>query len=443
MGKRKKTKIVALAVASLVITAFVSLAIAQPLPVMVKSTTGVMDETGAWLLGDGSETSDLVQLIDVGTDGVINLPDGSGNPTGDDLLICEIRIGENMAPPDFDKGKFSHSLGLEAGAVIYCRAWNDASPSTATHYGNSDIKTITEMGDYDFGTWSTDTFFQEPPVNEPPVADPNGPYTGTEGVSITFDGSGSYDTDGSIVSYDWDFGDGNTAAGVSPAHAYAQDGTFTVTLTVTDDDGATDTKTTTATVADTEPTAEFSATPTSGLEPLTVTFTDASTSYDGLASWQWDFGDGETSTEQNPTHEYTEAGTYTVSLTVHEADGDSDTETKVDYITVTAPAMHIASIDMSATKYKAKGWFTYATAVVTVVDADGKAVEGAVVEGHWSGLTSDTDSGATGADGKAALDSDSVKNAKGTFTFTVDNVVLSGWIYDSASNVETSDSITV
>ncbi|RLG24462.1 subtilisin, partial [Methanosarcinales archaeon] len=92
---------------------------------------------------------------------------------------------------------------------------------------------------------------------------------------------------------------------------------------------------------------------------------------------------------------------------------------------------------------KAKGWFTYATAVVTVVDADGKAVEGAVVEGHWSGLTSDTDSGATGADGKVALDSDSVKNAAGTFTFSVDNVVLSGWVYDSASNVETSDSITV
>ena len=440
MKKRENAKIVVATV--LVIAVSISLAIAQPLPVTVCSTTGVMDESGVPLLGDGSETSDLVQLIDAGPDGVINPPDENGNPTGDDSLICDIRIGEGY-PFNPDEGKFSHSLDLEAGAVIYCRAWNDASLSTATYYGNSDIKTITEAGDYDFGTWSTDTYFQEPPVNEPPVADPNGPYTGTEGVSITFDGSGSYDTDGSIVSYDWDFGDGNTATGVSPAHAYAQDGTYTVTLTVTDDDGATDTKTTTATVADTEPIAEFSATPTSGLEPLTVTFTDASTSYDGIASWEWDFGDGGASTEQNPTHEYTEAGTYTVSLTVHEADGDSDTETKVDYITVTAPAMHIASIDMSTTKYKAKGWFTYATAVVTVVDADGKAVEGAVVEGHWSGLTSDTDSGATGADGMVALDSDSVKNAKGTFTFSVDNVVLSGWVYDSASNEETSDSITV
>ena len=445
MRKREKTKIVALAVASLVIMAFVSLAIAQPLPIVVKSTTGVMDESGVVpLLGDGSETGDLVQLINVGPDGVISPPDEeSGNPIGDDSLICTIRIGVGYGPGDWDKGKFIKGTAADEDTVIFCRAWNDASPSTATYYGDSGTMTVTGAGDYDFGTWSTDTFFQEPPVNEPPVADPNGPYTGTEGVSITFDGSGSYDTDGSVVLYQWDFGDGNTAAGVSPAHTYAQDGTYTVTLTVTDDDAATDTKTTTATVADTEPTAEFSVAPTSGLEPLTVTFTDASSSYDGITSREWDFGDGGTSTEQNPTHVYAEAGTYTVSLTVHEADGDSDIETKVDYIMVTAPAMHIASIDMTTTKYKAKGWHTYATAAVTVVDADGKVVEGAVVEGHWSGLTSDTDSGATGADGKAALDSDSVKNAKGTFTFTIDNVVLSGWTYDSASNVEIGDCITV
>ena len=84
--------------------------------------------------------------------------------------------------------------------------------------------------------------------NQPPVADPNGPYAGTEGSSLTFDGSGSYDSDGSIVSYEWDFGDGNTGTGVNPAHTYTLEGTYTVTLTVTDDDAATDTKTTTATV---------------------------------------------------------------------------------------------------------------------------------------------------------------------------------------------------
>ena len=181
------------------------------------------------------------------------------------------------------------------------------------------------------------TDYEDGSSNLPPVADPKGPYTGTEGIPITFDGSGSYDPDGSIISYAWDFGDGNTTTGVSPTHIYAQNGTYTVTLAVTDDGGATDTNTTTATIADTEPTAGFTATPVSGPKPLTVAFTDTSASYDGITAWEWDFdNDGVIdSTEQKTTYVYAEEGVYTVSLTVYESDGDSDTISKTDYITVT------------------------------------------------------------------------------------------------------------
>ncbi len=84
--------------------------------------------------------------------------------------------------------------------------------------------------------------------NAPPVADPNGPYEGTVGVAVEFDGSASFDLDGSIVAYDWAFGDGTTGAGATPSHAYAATGAKTVTLTVTDDGGLTDTATTTATI---------------------------------------------------------------------------------------------------------------------------------------------------------------------------------------------------
>ncbi|MEA3357297.1 MAG: LamG-like jellyroll fold domain-containing protein, partial [Patescibacteria group bacterium] len=89
--------------------------------------------------------------------------------------------------------------------------------------------------------------YEANPTNRPPVADPKGPYTGTEEVPILFTGSGSYDPDGSIVAYEWDFGDGDTATGVAPTHTYVQNGTYTVTLTVTDNEGTSNTSTTTAT----------------------------------------------------------------------------------------------------------------------------------------------------------------------------------------------------
>jgi PKD repeat protein len=82
------------------------------------------------------------------------------------------------------------------------------------------------------------------------------------------------------------------------------------------------------------PTADFSASPTSGSVPLSVAFTDGSTG--SATSWSWDFGDGGSSAERNPTHTYTAPGTYTVTLTVSNA-GGADSETKTGYITVTPP----------------------------------------------------------------------------------------------------------
>ena len=75
----------------------------------------------------------------------------------------------------------------------------------------------------------------------------------------------------------------------------------------------------------------FIASPTSGPPPLVVTFTDQTT--DEVTSWLWDFGDGSTSTEQNPSHTYTEVGTYTVSLSVEGPEGVGFA-IKYDYINV-------------------------------------------------------------------------------------------------------------
>ncbi|HHT9146265.1 MAG TPA: outer membrane protein assembly factor BamB family protein [Candidatus Wunengus sp. YC61] len=86
-------------------------------------------------------------------------------------------------------------------------------------------------------------------------------------------------------------------------------------------------------------TAGFSATPTSGEAPLTVKFTDESVG--NVSSWQWDFGDGNTSTEQNPSHTYNSSGSFTIILTVTDASGSTDTETKDNYISITRKASTI------------------------------------------------------------------------------------------------------
>ncbi|MBP1929500.1 PKD repeat protein [Methanolinea mesophila] len=79
------------------------------------------------------------------------------------------------------------------------------------------------------------------------------------------------------------------------------------------------------------PIAQFSASPVSGVDPLTVHFTDESSL--SPDHWAWDFGDGSTSNERNPVHVYTASGTYTVSLVVSNA-GGSNSETKYYFITV-------------------------------------------------------------------------------------------------------------
>ncbi len=81
------------------------------------------------------------------------------------------------------------------------------------------------------------------------------------------------------------------------------------------------------------PTADFVASPEKGIAPLTVAFTDLSTG--GVTRWHWDFGDGQFSSKSDPSHTYTSAGEYTVSLAIM-GPGGSDVETKVKYIKVSA-----------------------------------------------------------------------------------------------------------
>lgn len=155
------------------------------------------------------------------------------------------------------------------------------------------------------------------------------------GLDLVVDATASHDTDGTVVSYDWDFGDGTTATGVAATHTYAAGGPRTVRLTVTDNDGgvAVSENQITAVGPNVDPTAAF----TSAVQDLTVAF-DGSTSVDPdgqIVDHVWDLGDGTAATGATVSHTYAAAGEYTVTLTV--TDDRSGTHTVSTTVTVSPP----------------------------------------------------------------------------------------------------------
>lgn len=149
----------------------------------------------------------------------------------------------------------------------------------------------------------------------------------------------SGDADGTIVSWNWSFGDGNSSTAQNPTHSYASSGVYSVELTVTDNDGLIDSTTVSVPVevSNQSPVADFSFSCTD----LDCSFVDSSSDADGsIASWNWDFGDGNSSTTQNPTHSYAAAGTYDALLTVTDDGGAQDAITYS--VTVEEPVINIS-----------------------------------------------------------------------------------------------------
>ena len=187
----------------------------------------------------------------------------------------------------------------------------------------------------------------EPRPVPPTAAFSATPTTGNSPLTVDFTDLSSPGS-GSITDWSWDFGDGGTSTEQNPtgheySHSQQTPQTYDVSLTVTTAVGShTYTRRAYITVYPAAgPLADFSAMPTLGNAPLTVTFRDLSSPGSSpITDWLWDFGDGHTSTEppieQPVTHLYDAEGTYDVSLTVVTAEG-SDTRIRSAYITVTQP----------------------------------------------------------------------------------------------------------
>lgn len=169
-------------------------------------------------------------------------------------------------------------------------------------------------------------------INPKPVADFSAPVRSSCQPPLTVNFQDQ--TTGGAVSWQWDFGDGGTSTQQNPSYTYNSYGLFTVKLIATNAVGCPDTIVKTSYVAIRRAIMAIPQLPVRGCIPFTITLTPAISSVDIITSYEWDFGDGGTSTVPNPTYTYVTQGTYNVRLIVTTSTGCRDTLLVTEAITV-------------------------------------------------------------------------------------------------------------
>jgi len=275
----------------------------------------------AWKDGEGwhNETADTAG--EVGEFSSLALDD-EGNP----------RIGYYDGSPNYDL-KYAWKDG---------EGWHNETADAAGHVGWFSSLALDDAGNPRIGYYdetNSDLKYAWADLPQPPT--PSGPspsfaaypQSGPAPHTVQF-----LDYTPNAQSWRWDFGDGGSSTLQYPTHVYTATGLYTVSLIVTDWAGATSTKTEYHYIRVTDPVtpaptpvANFTANATVGQAPLAVQFMDASS----LAPyhWWWTFGDGSLSTDANPVHTYSQAGSYTVNLTTWTTIGTVSTS-KSAYVTV-------------------------------------------------------------------------------------------------------------
>lgn len=251
---------------------------------------------------------------------MINVSEKPEAVAGGDVSTCNLNL-------TFDG---SASKGPEDVALIYEWNFGDGSPKAGgvktTHTyprpGVYDV-TLTVRDESGFGCGQDVDRFQVK-IHEAPVAYIDGVEKACVDELISFDAARSVSYNGNIQSYNWDFGDGTSMAGMNVSHAYKEPGVYQVTLTITDDGGSE------CNTANSSMVVKVNETPyaEAGSEIIVcagdpVNFDGSnSVDYDGeISSYVWNFGDGNTGRGMRPVHTYNESGVYDVSLTVTDNSG--------------------------------------------------------------------------------------------------------------------------
>ncbi|CAN0389693.1 unnamed protein product, partial [Laminaria digitata] len=235
---------------------------------------------------------------------------------------------------------FTGSASTDDGTIVNY-AWDFKDGVTSTE--PDPVHTFMTTGIYEVeltvtdDTGLTDTqsvtiIVNEPTMENPPVAIATAnPTEGFAPLPVIFDASNSIDNV-AVVGYLWDFDNGTTSTEINPVTVFTMVGIYDVTLEVMDDEGQTDSTTITITVNEPidnkSPVAVATADVQSGDAPLEVSFTGSnSTDDEGIMSYEWDFGNGDTSEVQDPQYTFSQVGMYRVTLTVTDAGGLADSET--------------------------------------------------------------------------------------------------------------------
>ena len=241
--------------------------------------------------------------------------------------------------------QFTDLSQTNGGGNIISWSWNFGDPASGTE-NFSDLQNPTHAfamaATYDVSLTVINVNGCEFTITEPVIVNPlptvdiiadNNPVCLGEAINFST-------TTPDIQNWLWNFGDGNTSNLPNPGHVYEFAGTYTVTLQIETVDGCMAENTLNVQVNN-QPTALFTNTiPGCGLQ--TITFTDLSVSPNGaIVEWLWDFGDGNTSTLQNPYNDYLTAGTFIVSLSVIDETGCADTYQKTISIDI-APIANLA-----------------------------------------------------------------------------------------------------